>query len=146
VTAELVQHFHFQGEFISARGYKEMSSIFAVNAGEGGSCGVSANKYCCAHHVTWSPNKLGDLPPYLTYGFGYITRLPQSGGGYCTRSNDYYLTSLRLVGGGGGVQHPVGNIHECEGEGSISCWQFCVGGGPPTDIAEGDGSQGNYNH
>jgi hypothetical protein len=25
--------------------------------GEGGSCGVSANEYSCAHHVTWSPNK-----------------------------------------------------------------------------------------
>ncbi len=24
----------------------------------GGSCGVSANKYNCAHHVTWSSNKL----------------------------------------------------------------------------------------
>ncbi len=26
--------------------------------GEGGSCRVSANEYSCAHHVTWSPNKL----------------------------------------------------------------------------------------
>jgi hypothetical protein len=26
--------------------------------GEGGGCGVSANEYSCAHHVTWSPNKL----------------------------------------------------------------------------------------
>jgi hypothetical protein len=26
--------------------------------GEGGSCGVSANEYSCAHHVTWSPKKL----------------------------------------------------------------------------------------
>jgi hypothetical protein len=35
--------------------------------GEGG---VSANeKQLCAHHVTWSPDKLcGDLTPYLTYG------------------------------------------------------------------------------
>jgi hypothetical protein len=24
----------------------------------GGGCGVSANEYSCAHHVTWSPNKL----------------------------------------------------------------------------------------
>jgi hypothetical protein len=24
--------------------------------GEGKTCGVSANKYSCAHHVTWSPN------------------------------------------------------------------------------------------
>jgi hypothetical protein len=23
-----------------------------------GGCGVSANEYSCAHHVTWSPNKL----------------------------------------------------------------------------------------
>jgi hypothetical protein len=26
--------------------------------GKGGSCGFSANEYNCAHHVTWSPNKL----------------------------------------------------------------------------------------
>ena len=26
--------------------------------GRGGSSGVSANEYSCAHHVTWSPNKL----------------------------------------------------------------------------------------
>jgi hypothetical protein len=26
-----------------------------------------ANEYSHAHHVTWSPNKLGDLPTYLTY-------------------------------------------------------------------------------
>jgi hypothetical protein len=26
--------------------------------GEGGNCGVSANEYSWAHHVTWSPNKL----------------------------------------------------------------------------------------
>ncbi len=26
--------------------------------GEGGSFGVSANEYSCAHHATWSPNKL----------------------------------------------------------------------------------------
>ncbi len=24
----------------------------------GGDCGVSANEHSCAHHVTWSPNKL----------------------------------------------------------------------------------------
>jgi hypothetical protein len=49
------------------RGYKEMSSIFAdqysalvleSQCGGGGGCGVSANEYSCAHHVTWSPNKL----------------------------------------------------------------------------------------
>jgi hypothetical protein len=34
--------------------------------GEGWSCVVLANEYSCAHHVTWSPNKFGDLPPYLT--------------------------------------------------------------------------------
>jgi hypothetical protein len=34
--------------------------------GEGESCGVSANEYSGAHHVTWSPNNFGDLPPYLT--------------------------------------------------------------------------------
>jgi hypothetical protein len=26
--------------------------------GMGSGCGVSANEYSCAHHVTWSPNKL----------------------------------------------------------------------------------------
>jgi hypothetical protein len=36
-----------------------------MRGGGGGSCGVSANEYSCAHHVTWSPNK--DLLPYLTY-------------------------------------------------------------------------------
>ncbi len=54
-----------------AGGYKEMSytvtvSLLFNNAlefrvqkrGEGGSCGVSANEYSCAHHVTWGPNKL----------------------------------------------------------------------------------------
>ncbi len=38
--------------------------------GEGGGCGVSANEYSCAHHVTWSPNKLRGsthVSPYLTY-------------------------------------------------------------------------------
>ncbi len=29
-----------------------------MRGGGGGSCGVSANEYSCAHHVTWSPNKL----------------------------------------------------------------------------------------
>jgi hypothetical protein len=39
--------------------------------GGGGSCGVSANENSCAHHVTWSPNKLwrSTVPPYLTYDF-----------------------------------------------------------------------------
>jgi hypothetical protein len=32
-------------------------SYTSSNAG-GGGCGVSANEYSCAHHVTWSPNKL----------------------------------------------------------------------------------------
>ncbi len=42
--------------------------------GEGGTCGVSANDYSCAHHVTWSPNKLWrsnsifNLWYYLTQG------------------------------------------------------------------------------
>jgi hypothetical protein len=26
--------------------------------GDAGNCGVSADEYSCAHHVTWSPNKL----------------------------------------------------------------------------------------
>jgi hypothetical protein len=30
----------------------------SLNAGGGGGCGVSANENSCAHHVTWSPNKL----------------------------------------------------------------------------------------
>jgi hypothetical protein len=51
-----------------SRGYKEMSPIclltnsaFVIRVqmrGEGGSCGVSANENSCAHHMTWSPNKL----------------------------------------------------------------------------------------
>ncbi len=40
------------------------------SGGRGGEgCGVSANEYRCAHHVTLRPNKLGDLTPYLTYDF-----------------------------------------------------------------------------
>jgi hypothetical protein len=40
-------------------------------AGGGGSCGVSANEYTCAHHVTWSPNKLwrSNYSTYLTCDF-----------------------------------------------------------------------------
>jgi hypothetical protein len=39
--------------------------------------------------------------------FGYIARLSQwEGGGYFTRSNDFYLPLLRLEEGGGD-QHPV---------------------------------------
>ncbi len=47
--------------------YKEMSYILADQQRpckrvpmrrDVGSCGVSANGYSCAHHVTWSPNKL----------------------------------------------------------------------------------------
>ncbi len=53
-------------------GYKEMSSIFAVLIapsytnpnGGGGGCGVSANKYSCAQHVTRTQMNFGDLPPY----------------------------------------------------------------------------------
>ncbi len=37
-------------------------------AGDRGGCGVSANEYSCAHHVTWGPSKLWrSTPPYLTY-------------------------------------------------------------------------------
>ncbi len=36
--------------------------------GDGRGCGVSANEYSRAHHLTWGPIKFGDLPPYLTYG------------------------------------------------------------------------------
>ncbi len=52
---------------------------------------------------------------------GYIARLSQWGGGqgeYFTRSNDFYLPSLRL--GGGGRQHPVGETPKF-----ISLW-LCV--------------------
>jgi hypothetical protein len=51
-----------------AGGYKEMSAIFTgysallYKSQFGGWWGVglrgSANEYSCAHHVTWSPNKL----------------------------------------------------------------------------------------
>ncbi len=52
---------------VRAGGYKEMSSTFAdqqrphissPNARGEWDCGVSANECSCAHHVTWSPNKL----------------------------------------------------------------------------------------
>jgi hypothetical protein len=32
--------------------------VYEPKCGEGGELGVSANEYNCAHHVTWSPNKL----------------------------------------------------------------------------------------
>ncbi len=60
----------FDGTFTPGGGYKEMSSIVAdqpiapsytsPNAGGRGVgvAGVPANEYSCAHHVTWSPNKL----------------------------------------------------------------------------------------
>jgi hypothetical protein len=34
------------------------SKCGGIGVGGGGGCGVSANEYGCAHHVTWSPNKL----------------------------------------------------------------------------------------
>ncbi len=42
------------------------------NAGGGGSCGASANEYSCAHHVKWSQNNCGDLPPHLTYVWDFL--------------------------------------------------------------------------
>jgi hypothetical protein len=45
--------------------YTEISSSLAdqlrpshMSPNAGGDCRVSANENCCAHHVTWSPNKL----------------------------------------------------------------------------------------
>ncbi len=32
--------------------------VYESQCGGMGGCGVSANEYSCAHHVTWSPNKL----------------------------------------------------------------------------------------
>jgi hypothetical protein len=32
--------------------------VYESNCGGMGGSGVSANEYSCAHHVTWSPNKL----------------------------------------------------------------------------------------
>ncbi len=51
------------------RGWPIAPSFTRPNAGGGGGlrCGISANEYSCAHHVTWSPNNFGDLTPYLTY-------------------------------------------------------------------------------
>jgi hypothetical protein len=53
-------------------GHKEMSSILvplapsymSPNAGEGGSCGVSANEYSCAYGAQIN---FGGLTPFLTY-------------------------------------------------------------------------------
>ncbi len=61
---KLAPHRHFHSH---PGGHKEMSSILAdqkrpcntsPNAWGGRRCGVSANEYSCAHHVTWSTNKL----------------------------------------------------------------------------------------
>jgi hypothetical protein len=52
------------------------------------------------------------LDPINLIWFCYIVRLSQWGGvGYFTRSNDYYLPSLRLQEGGGG-QHPVCSMNQ----------------------------------
>jgi hypothetical protein len=49
--------------------------------GEGGSCGVSANEYSCAHHVTWSPNKLWRSTSIfnLWFMFYHVERVQLSG-------------------------------------------------------------------
>ncbi len=39
-------------------GWPIAPSYTRPNGGEGRGLGVSANEYSCAHHVTWSPNKL----------------------------------------------------------------------------------------
>jgi hypothetical protein len=58
--------FFFLGN-MDPEGYQEMSSILLTNSalvyesqwGEMGGGGLlGANEYSCAHHVTWSPNKL----------------------------------------------------------------------------------------
>ncbi len=38
----------------------------------GGGCGVSANEYSCAYHVSGAQINFGDLPQYLTYGCSYL--------------------------------------------------------------------------
>jgi hypothetical protein len=65
--------------------------------GKGGSCGVSANEYSYAHHVTWSPNKpstsifnlwkhrikvIKKLDDFTSVAVQHS--LPEGGGGECT--------------------------------------------------------------
>jgi hypothetical protein len=40
----------------------------------GGGCGILANEYSCAHHVTWSPINFGDLPMVLFFELLHLWR------------------------------------------------------------------------
>ncbi len=50
--------FFFCGEGCDQGATKSAPRFMSPNAEEEGGCGVSANENSCAHHVTWSPNKL----------------------------------------------------------------------------------------
>jgi hypothetical protein len=64
-----------------------------------GGCGVSAIEYSCAHHVTWSPNKLFVyLPLYLTY----VANLGKDGGALSLEELLLEVLDLPLAAG-----HPV---------------------------------------
>ncbi len=68
---------HLQTGGYKGGGNKEMSlylcwpiapSYTSSNAGGWvGGCGLSANDYSCAHHVTLTQIDFGDQPPYLAY-------------------------------------------------------------------------------
>ncbi len=60
--------------------------------GEGGSCGVSANEYSCAHHVTCSPNKLRRSTSIFNLWSGLSWGPFESG----IQSSDFHLRHFRL--------------------------------------------------
>jgi hypothetical protein len=62
------------------------NSTLVIRVQMRGSCGVSANEYSCAHHVTWSPNKLWRSTPYLT-----LCRRPSLTYSSCSWLRCFYL-------------------------------------------------------
>ncbi len=58
--------------------YRKRLSYMSPNAGGGGRCGASTNEYSCAHHVTWSPNKLLKFNSIFNLYFGPIFPVTKS--------------------------------------------------------------------
>ncbi len=64
--------------------------------GEGGSCGVSANEYSCAHHVTLSPNKLWRSTSIFKLWSWYSFIEAKEGQGHTPALHPYILYRLTL--------------------------------------------------
>jgi hypothetical protein len=88
--------------------------IQAQMRGKGGRCGVSANEYTCAHHVTWSPNKLCRSTSIFNVWFSG----GQTNAGHCERrETENHLHKGRSTQ----VQH----IYPCSGD-STSTWKTYI--------------------